>query len=91
MRLPESPDFIKTPITAALIRRSVIRYLAPSVLKEEATCGDFVTKDTYCSKRAARSLDGGQRCSDKSSSQLQIFHLAREELKSAGEYVGGEK
>lgn len=31
---------------------------------------------TYCSKMVARFLDGGQRCSSKFSSQLQIFHLA---------------
>ncbi len=60
----------------------------------QATCEELGThlRGTYCSKRAARFLDGGQRCSDKFSSQLRIFHLAKKKKKgSGGKYVGGDK
>lgn len=42
----------------------------------------IIFKDTYCSKRAARFLDDGPRYLNKSSSRLQISHLARRTTKT---------
>lgn len=57
------------------------RRLIPGDLPDSGEKLGLVLEDTYCSMTAARFQDGGQRCSGKSSSLLQIYHSAGENKK----------